>query len=182
MLIDMSGRTDIVSVYSEWMFRRFEEGFVYSRNTICPNSVRRYELTPDKVDCLLFCSKNFIPVLDRINKITDTFHSYVYYTITAYGKDIEPRVPDIETSIQALYELEKIVGAGRIAWRYDPVLLTKKYTIQRHLETFEWMCSQLQGHVDRCIFSFVEMYARFDQYFPELIPLLLKDFFFIVHT
>ena len=112
MLIDMSGRTDIVSVYSEWMFRRFEEGFVYSRNTICPNSVRRYELTPDKVDCLLFCSKNFIPVLDRINKITDTFHSYFYYTITAYGKDIEPRVPDIETSIQALYELERVVKPG----------------------------------------------------------------------
>ena len=33
----------------------------------------------------------------------------------------------------------------------------------------------MQGHVDRCIFSFVEMYARFDRYFPELIPLTDED-------
>ena len=175
MLIDISGRTDIVSVYPEWMFRRFEEGYAYSRNTICPNSVRRYELTPDKVDCLLFCSKNFMPVLDRINRITEKFHTCFYYTITAYGKDIEPGIPDKESSIQALCELERIVGSGRIAWRYDPVLLTEQYTVQRHLEIFEWLCGRLKGHVDRCIFSFVEMYARFDQYFPELIPLADED-------
>ncbi|MQN01153.1 MAG: DUF1848 family protein [Lachnospiraceae bacterium] len=41
MLIDISGRTDIASVYPEWMFNRFVEGYVYSRNTICTNSVRR---------------------------------------------------------------------------------------------------------------------------------------------
>ena len=172
MLIDISGRTDIVSVYPTWMFNRFEEGFAYSRNTIYPTSVRRYELTPDKVDCLLFCSKNYLPVLDRINQITERFHTYFYYTITAYGRDVEPGVPDIETSIQALFELERIVGSGRIAWRYDPVLLTSNYTIERHLDTFEWMCGRLHGHVDRCIFSFVEMYARQQTYFPELIPMM----------
>ena len=54
MLINISGRTDIVNYYSEWMFKRFEEGYVLSRNSLFPNSVRRYELTPEKVDCLIF--------------------------------------------------------------------------------------------------------------------------------
>lgn len=44
MIIDISGRTDIVNYYSEWMFKRFEAGFVYSRNSLFPNPVRRYEI------------------------------------------------------------------------------------------------------------------------------------------
>ncbi|WP_407309918.1 DUF1848 family protein [Desulfosporosinus sp. SB140] len=31
MLLNISGRTDIVNYYSEWLFKRFEEGYVYSR-------------------------------------------------------------------------------------------------------------------------------------------------------
>ena len=57
MLINISGRTDIINYYSQWMFKRFEEGYVLSRNSLFPNSVRRYELTPEKVDCLLFGSQ-----------------------------------------------------------------------------------------------------------------------------
>lgn len=44
MLINISGRTDIVNHYSDWLFKRFEEGYVYSRNSLFPNSVRKYEL------------------------------------------------------------------------------------------------------------------------------------------
>lgn len=73
MLINISGRTDIVNHYSDWMFKRFEEGYVFSRNSLFPNSVRRYELTPDKVDCIIFGSKNFAPVLERIHEITENF-------------------------------------------------------------------------------------------------------------
>lgn len=93
MLINISGRTDIVNHYSEWLFKRFEEGYVYSRNSLFPNSVRKYELTPEKVDCLIFGSKNYKPILNRISEITNKFNTYFYYTITAYGKDIEPGLP-----------------------------------------------------------------------------------------
>ena len=60
MLINISGRTDIVNYYSDWMFKRFDEGYAISRNSLFPNSVRRYELTPEKVDCIIFGSKNFL--------------------------------------------------------------------------------------------------------------------------
>lgn len=73
-----------------------------------------------------------------------------------------------------LAKLSEVVGANRIAWRYDPVLLTSEYTIRRHLETFERMASFLSGHIDRCIFSFVEMYRKLQTNMPELIPLTEK--------
>ena len=175
MIINTGGRTDTVQYFSEWLLQRFKEGFVYSRNPLFPDKVTRYSLSPSKVDCVLFCSKNYAPILPRLHEITDRFNTFFYYTITAYGKDIEPRVPDIDTSIDTLFKLEKIVGKGRIAWRYDPVLLTKKYTIQQHLITFAHMAARLSGHIDRCIFSFVEMYTKLQFNMPELQILTEED-------
>ncbi|MBQ9246351.1 DUF1848 domain-containing protein [bacterium] len=168
MIINTGGRTDTVQYYSEWLLNRFKEGFVYSRNPFYPSKVTRYELTPDKVDCVIFCSKNYEPILDRLHEITDRFNTYFHYTITAYDADIEPRVPSCDKSIETLLKLESIVGKQRIAWRYDPILLTEKYTIDYHLKTFDFMAEKLNGHIDRCIFSFVEMYKKLSVNMPEL--------------
>lgn len=93
MIINTGGRTDTVQYYPEWLLRRFSEGYVLSRNPLFPTKVTRYELTPDKVDCVVFCSKNYIHILPRLHEITDRFNAYFHYTITAYGKEIEPGVP-----------------------------------------------------------------------------------------
>ena len=124
MIINTGGRTDTVQYYTKWLLKRFEEGYVYSRNPLFPNKVTRYELTPDKVDCVEFCSKNYEPILQDLHLITERFHTHFHYTITAYGKDIEPGVPSIEESIATLKKLSQIVGKKRLVWRYDPVLLT----------------------------------------------------------
>lgn len=175
MILNTGGRTDTVQYYSDWLLRRFEEGYVLTRNPLFPNNVTRYELVPEKVDCVVFCSKNYRPILPRLNEITDRFNTYFYYTITAYGKDVEPGVPSVDESIETLKELSAMVGKKRLAWRYDPVLLTEKYTVQRHLGTFEDMASRISPYVDRCIFSFVEMYRKLDTNMPEIVPLSEKD-------
>ena len=175
MILNTGGRTDTVQYYTEWLLRRFAEGYVLTRNPLFPNKVNRYELTPDKVDCVVFCSKNYRPILPRLHEITGKFNTYFHYTITAYGKDIEPGVPSIDESMETLMELSKLVGPQRVAWRYDPVLLTKEYTIQRHLETFDRMAKVLAPYIDRCIFSFVEMYKKLEVNMPELIPLSVED-------
>lgn len=175
MIINTGGRTDSVQYYTKWLLKRFEEGYVLSRNPLFTNKVSRYELTPDKVDCVVFCSKNYKPILSDIKSITDKFNTYFHYTITAYGKDIEPGVPGVDESIETLIELSQIVGKERVAWRYDPVLLTDKYTIDTHKKTFEYMAEKLSPYIDRCIFSFVEMYKKLQSNMPELIPLGIED-------
>ena len=84
-------------------------------------------------------------------------------------------VPSIGESVDTLIELSKTVGKQRVAWRYDPVLLTNEYTIERHLETFEKMAGALAPYIDRCIFSFVEMYKKLETNMPEIIPLSVRD-------
>ena len=175
MIINTGGRTDTVQYFTPWLLKRFAEGYVYSRNPLFQNKVTRYELTPDKVDCVQFCSKNYEPILDHLQPIISRFPTYFHYTITAYGKDVEPGVPTIEKSVETLKKLSAIVGRQRLAWRYDPVLLTDKYTIDRHLGTFESMAKELTPYVDRCIFSFVEMYKKVEVNMPELIPLSVED-------
>lgn len=175
MILNTGARTDTVQFYSEWLLKRFEEGFVYSRNPLFPNKVTYYELSPDKIDLVLFCSKNYAPILPRLHEITDRYRTYFHYTITAYGKDVEPLVPSVDESIKTLIALSEQVGKRRISWRYDPVLLTDRYTIEVHAETFEYMAKQLSPYVDRCIFSFVEMYKKLEKNMPEIIPLTQND-------
>ena len=175
MIINTGGRTDTVQYYTEWLLNRFSEGYVLSRNPLFPNKVTRYELTPDKVDCVVFCSKDYRPILPRLHEITDRFNTYFHYTITAYGRDVEPGVPSIDDSIDTLAELSGIVGKQRVAWRYDPVLLTDRYAIETHLETFESIAERLHPHIDRCIFSFVEMYRKLERNMPEILPLSDED-------
>ena len=171
MIINTGGRTDTVQYYTEWLLNRFDEGYVLSRNPMFMNKVTRYELDPKVVDCVVFCSKNYRPILKDLHRITDRFNTYFFYTITAYGKDVEPGVPSIDESIETLKELSSMVGEQRVAWRYDPVLLTEKYTFERHLDTFSDMASRIAPYVSRCIFSFVEMYSKLQFNMPEIIPL-----------
>jgi len=175
MIINTGSRTDTVQYYTKWLLKRFKEGFVYSRNPLFPSKVTRYELTPDILDCVIFCSKNYEPILPYIKSITDKFNTYFHYTITAYGKDIEPNVPYIDKSIETLIKLSEIVGRQRIAWRYDPILLTENYTKEIHYKTFDYMTEKLSPYIDRCIFSFVEMYKKLKTNMPEIILLTNSD-------
>lgn len=175
MILNTGGRTDTVQYYSKWLLNMFRQGFVYTRNPVFAQKVTKYELTPDKIDCVIFCSKNYEPILPRLYEITNKFNTYFHYTITAYGKDIEPNVPSIDESIKTLLKLEQIVGSKRIAWRYDPVLITKNYTIEYHFKIFEYMAKKLAGHIDRCIFSFVEMYKKLQTNMPEIILFSNQD-------
>lgn len=170
MILNTGGRTDTVQYYSEWLLRRFQEGYVLSRNPLFPNSVTSINLDPKTIDVVVFCSKDYSPILQRLHEISDRFRCYYHYTITAYGTDIEPRVPSIEQSIETCRRLASQVGKEKIAWRYDPVLLTEQYTTRRHLETFDRMAAELTPYVSRCIFSFVEIYKKLEYNMPELRP------------
>ena len=175
MIINVGGRTDIVNYYTPWLLNRLREGYAYSRNPFARENVYKLSLKPEDVDCLLFCSKNYQPILKHIGDIDEKYNILCNYTITAYGKDIEPKVPTINQSIKTLKQLSDIVGSNKILWRYDPILLTEKYTIEKHLETFEDIVEKISPLVYRCIFSFVDMYKKVEENMPEIIPLAEED-------
>lgn len=169
MILNTGGRTDTVNYFSEWLLNRFAAGYAYSRNPFHPDVVNRIDLNPRTIDVVEFCSKNYRPILSRLHEITERFNCHFHYTITAYDKDIEPNVPGIDESIETLRDLSAQVGKEKIIWRYDPVLLTGKYTIERHLATFDYMAGRIAPYVSRCLFSFVVWYKKL--HLPELQPI-----------
>ena len=89
MILNVSGRTDIVAFYSKWFMNRYNEGFVDVRNPFNPKLVSRINFTD--VDLILFCTKNPIPILKELKNIKHPILFHV--TLTPYGRDIEPNVP-----------------------------------------------------------------------------------------
>lgn len=169
MILNTGGRTDTVNYFSEWLLNRFAAGYAYSRNPFHPDVVNRIDLNPETIDVVEFCSKNYRPILSRLHEITERFNCHFHYTITAYDRDIEPNVPGIDESIETLRDLSAQVGKEKIIWRYDPVLLTGKYTIERHFATFDYMAGRIAPYVSRCVFSFVVWYKKL--HLPELQPI-----------
>ncbi|MBQ8814857.1 MAG: DUF1848 domain-containing protein [Lachnospiraceae bacterium] len=165
MIINTGNRTDIPAYYSEWFYRRVEEGFVLTRNPYYPQQVTRYALSPDVVDCISFCTKNPQPMLRRLDEL-DGFQQFWMVTITPYGRDIEPFVPEKERVMDSFCALSERTGIRGMSWRYDPIFISEKYSLDYHIRTFEDMASRLQRYTDNCIISFIDLYTKTKRNFP----------------
>ena len=99
MILNVSGRTDIIGFYSEWFFKRLKAGFVDVRNPFNPQFVSRYSLKKEDVDILVITTKNPLPLLSHLDMLSD-YTCLFQITLTPYGKDLEPRVPDKIRSFQ----------------------------------------------------------------------------------
>ena len=174
MILQTGLRTDIPAFYTPWFLRRLEEGYVLSRNPYNPSQVTRYRLTPDVVDCIGFCTKNPAPMLLHLDKLAD-FGQMWYVTITPYGKDIEPCVPPKEQVMADFRRLSDRLGPRCVTWRYDPILLTDVYTVERHLTDFASMCAALEGATDACVISFIDLYEKVKRNFPEVQAVPRED-------
>ena len=166
MIINTGQRTDIPAFYSEWFANRLKEGLVCVRNPFDPQQVSRYRLDPDIVDVIGFCTKNPIPMFPYMDLLKD-YGQYWFVTITPYGKDIEPNVPDKHLILSAFQKLSGIVGKQSIGWRYDPIFLSEKYTIDYHLRAFETITEALDGFTATVVISFIDLYPKVRRNFPE---------------
>ncbi len=160
MIISASRRTDIPAFYADWFFQRLREGFVYVRNPINPRQVGRVSLSPAVVDGIVFWSKNPAPMIGRLRELGGIPY-YFQYTLNPYGQDVEPHLPDKrEVLLPILQRLADTVGAERVNWRYDPILLNDTYTIPYHLGSFNDFTKRLKGYVTKCTFSILDMYPK----------------------
>ena len=156
MILNVSGRTDIVAFYTNWFLRRYEEGFVDVRNPFNPKLVSRIYFKD--VDLIMFCTKNPIPILNKLNKIDKPILFHV--TLTPYKKDIEPNVPPKGIIIEAIKKLSSIVGIDNLVVRYDPVFISDKYSVNYHVKNFDRLCTLLNGYVNKIIISFMDDYKN----------------------
>ena len=167
MIINTGQRTDIPAFYSEWFANRLRAGFVCVRNPYDPGQVSRYRLDPSVVDVIGFCTKNPAPMFWHMDLLRD-YGQFWYVTITPYGRDIEPNVPDKRRLLDDFRRLSDRVGIHSIGWRYDPILVWRRYSVEYHLRAFEQMARVLEGYTCTVVISFIDLYPKVRRNFPEV--------------
>ena len=165
MIINTGTRTDIPAFFSKWFLNRIEEGFVLSKNPY-NNQIYKYNFNPDTVDCLCFCSKNPKPLVRNLDKLSD-YKQFWFTTINPYDKDIEVNVPSYKKVMKTFEELSETLGRNCISWRYDPIFITEKYSLDFHIDKFEEMAAQLHEYTSDCTISFIDLYQKVLKNFPE---------------
>jgi len=156
MIISASRRTDIPAFFSDWFFDRIDEGFISVRNPRNPGQVREIDLSPDAVDGIVFWTKNPAPMLGRLDRLKDYMY-YFQFTITPYGKDIEPGVLKKTTAIVATFkQISEMIGADRVILRYDPILINDKYTSDYHVIVFDKILQELHNYTKKVTISFID--------------------------
>ncbi len=156
MILNVSGRTDVVAFYSKWFIKRYQEGYVDVRNPFYPKLVSRIYFKD--VDLIVFCTKNPKPIIPFLKYIKQPIIFHV--TITPYKKDIEPYVPSKKEVINLVKEISKIIPKEYLYIRYDPVFLSNKYNLDYHIKAFDRLCTLLDGYVSKIIISFLDNYKN----------------------
>ena len=156
MILFASGRTDIPAFYSNWFINRVKAGFVDVRNPFNQKLVSRIYFSD--VDLIMFCSKNPLPMIDKLKmlKVPVLFH----VTITPYSKDVEPNIPDKRLIIEGVKKLSLVLGIDNVVLRYDPIFLSDKYNVDYHIRAFDKLCKNLNGYVNKIIVSFMDEYKN----------------------
>lgn len=180
MILSIDFRTDIPAFYSEWLMNRFREGYVYFRNPAVPNTIHKIILDRNYIEGIIWCSKNYLPILHDLHNITDIFPSVFHYTITRYGNEIEPNVPDLEQSIYTFKELSHRYGKEKVIWRYDPILITDEYDIYKHISSFSILSRELAPYTDRVVINFISMYEKVKRHMPNLKEVSYDEKLFII--
>ncbi len=161
MIISATRRTDIPAQYGQWFLNRLKDGYVLIQNPYNPERYSKAILTKEAVDIIVFWTKNPIPFykyLDEIGKM-----GYIYYfqfTITPYDKSVEKNLPSKKELLESFIYLSNKIGNIKMVWRYDPIIINDKFTIEYHEKLFKYMANKLKGYTNRCIISFVDDYKN----------------------
>ena len=159
MIISASRRTDIPAFYSSWFFNRIKEQYVLVPNPYNPKMISKISLKPDVVDCIVFWTKNPVPMLDKLDQLRD-YHYYFQFTLNPYGRDIENNLPSVKERIGIFKCLSDKIGKEKVIWRYDPILTNKKYDVAFHREAFAEIAEGLKDHTEKCMLGFIDHYRH----------------------
>ncbi len=159
-VVSASRRTDIPACYPDWLVSRLRAGWVQCYHPFT-GAAHGISLSPADVVALVLWTHNcgpflpFLPLLDRMG------HAYYFlHTLTALPKNLEPGLPDPADLLRAMRQLAERIGAQRMHWRYDPIVVTGDLDEAYHLSNFGRLANALEGATERVIMSFVYPYAR----------------------
>ncbi len=160
-VISVSRRTDIPAFYAEWFINRVREGYCTVVNPYNANQISRVSLIPEDVEIFVFWTRNAQPLIKHLDELDKKGYKYYFlYTIIGYPAEIDPFCPELSEAVDTFLNLSARIGREKMVWRYDPVLLSNRTTLQWHKEQFDRISTQLGGSFGKCVFSIIDPYRK----------------------
>lgn len=155
-IVSASRSTDIPAFYADWFFHRLKVG--YSAWTNPFNGTKSY-VSYKNTRFIVFWSKNPKPLLGHLDELKDrNIGCYLQYTLNDYEKEgLEKGVPPLEERIDTFKRLVDKLGKGRVIWRFDPMILTDRISLDDLLKKVESIGDQLQGYTEKLVFSYADI-------------------------
>jgi len=169
MIISASRRTDIPAFYTSWFFNRIKAGYCSVPNPFNRNQVSYVSLKPEDVDVIIFWTRNPSPLMPFLKELDERgFRYYFQFTILNNPTEIDQKASPISSSIKTFIKLSNMVGPDRVIWRYDPIVLSKVTGVQFHIDTYEKIAKELQGHTFRSVISVMDIYKKANRRLADL--------------
>lgn len=159
VILSASRSTDIPAFYADWFLARLKAGYSVWVN---PFNQERYRVSFADTRMIVFWSKNPKPMLERLDEVEslDFRQYYFQFTLNDYvAEGLEPNVPPVAERIDTFKQLADRIGKERIIWRFDPLMLTEKISIEALLERISNIGQQLKGYAEKLVFSFIDIAA-----------------------
>ena len=161
MIISASRRTDIPAFYAEWFMNRIREGYCTVPNPFNPKQVSRISLKPEDVDVIVFWTRYPRPLLPFLAELNDRGYRYYFlYTLMNNPRQLDPKSPSHERSINTFCELSNRMGKDKVVWRYDPMVFSPLTSPAFHDETYQRIAGKLKGYATRSVISVVDIYKK----------------------
>lgn len=156
VIISASRSTDIPAFYADWFFHRLKKG--YSAWTNPFNGVRSF-ISYEETRFIVFWSKNPRPLIPHLSYLKEkNIGCYIQYTLNDYVEDgLEKNVPNVDARIETFKELVNLLGKGHVIWRFDPLILTDKISVDDLIRKIEYIGDKLYGYTEKLVFSFVDI-------------------------
>lgn len=161
MIISASRRTDIPAFHAEWFMTCLRANTCEVPNPVNPKQISVVSLAPADVDCVVFWTRNPAPLLPHLDELDDAGYRYLFlYTLLDYPSLLDPGMPPLAERVDTFLQLADRIGAERVAWRYDPIVLSNITPPAFHVDACGRLAEALDGATTRCITSFLDSYAR----------------------
>jgi len=158
-VISASRRTDIPAFYADWFLNRLAGGFC---DVLHPFTKKwfRVSLKPEDVGAIVFWSKNYAPLLPKLDAVEKTTKNlFFHFTITG-NTDLELRVPDFREAVKDYIRIARRYSPQHVIWRFDPICITDKLPFEVYEERFAACAELLAGRASSCIISFAHPYRK----------------------
>lgn len=156
VIISASRSTDIPALYSEWFMNRLREGYVKWFN---PFNKKPQYVSFDKARVIVFWTKDAQPMIPHLKELDRKGINYYFlFTLNDYEKEgFEPKLRSLDKRIKAFKALSDKIGRDKVIWRFDPLILTDKISVEDLLDKVLRVGNQIADYTNKLVISFADI-------------------------